>query len=89
MSASVDVLLVEDEADLAAATRDYLSSFGLHVLHCPDAESALASAGARAPSVLLLDVNLPGMRGFQLCPEPRRSTRAPLILVPPRIADVD
>ncbi|PZU29105.1 MAG: DNA-binding response regulator, partial [Actinomyces sp.] len=27
MSASVDVLLVEDEADLAAATRDYLSAF--------------------------------------------------------------
>ena len=31
MSASVDVLLVEDEADLAAATRDYLSAFGLRV----------------------------------------------------------
>ena len=38
---AVDVLLVEDEADLAAATRDYLSAFGLRVTHCPDAESAL------------------------------------------------
>ena len=64
MSASVEVLLVEDEADLAAATRDYLSAFGLHVLHCPDAESALASAGARAPGVVLLDVNLLGADDF-------------------------
>jgi DNA-binding response regulator regX3 len=89
MSASVDVLLVEDEADLAAATRDYLSAFGLHVLHCPDAESALASAGARAPGVVLLDVNLPGMCGFELCRELRGSTRAPIIFVSARSADVD
>jgi len=89
MSASVDVLLVEDEADLAAATRDYLSAFGLHVLHCPDAESALASAGARAPGVVLLDVNLPGMSGFELCRELRGSTRAPIIFVSARSADVD
>ena len=89
MSASVDVLLVEDEADLAAATRDYLSAFGLHVLHCPDAESALASAGARAPGVVLLDVNLPGMSGFELCRELRGRTRAPIIFVSARSADVD
>ena len=89
MSASVDVLLVEDEADLAAATRDYLSAFGLDVLHCPDAESALRSAGARAPGVVLLDVNLPGMSGFELCRELRGSTRAPIIFLSARSADVD
>ena len=89
MSAPVDVLLVEDEADLAAATRDYLSAFGLNVLHCPDAESALASADARAPGVVLLDVNLPGMSGFELCRELRDGTRAPIIFVSARSADVD
>ncbi|WP_229118442.1 hypothetical protein [Actinomyces israelii] len=37
---AVDVLLVENETDLAA-TRGCLSAFGLRVTHCPDAESAL------------------------------------------------
>ena len=35
MSAPVDVLLVEDEVDLAAVTRDYLEAFGLHVAQLP------------------------------------------------------
>jgi len=89
MSASVDVLLVEDEADLAAATRDYLSAFGLNVLHCPDAESALASVDSRRPGVVLLDVNLPGMSGFELCRELRGRRRAPIIFVSARSSDVD
>lgn len=89
MSASVDVLLVEDEADLAAATRDYLSAFGLRVTHCPDAESALRSARARAPGVVLLDVNLPGMSGFELCRRLRSDSQVPIIVVSARSADVD
>ena len=89
MSASVDVLLVEDEADLAAATRDYLSAFGLRVTHCPDAESALRSARARAPGVVLLDVNLPGMNGFELCRRLRGDSQVPIIVVSARSADVD
>ena len=88
MSAPVDVLLVEDEVDLAAVTRDYLEAFGLHVLSCPDAESALRHLRPQAPGVALLDVNLPGMSGFELCRH-LRDRQVPVIFVSARGTDVD
>ncbi|WP_299046485.1 response regulator transcription factor [uncultured Actinomyces sp.] len=88
MSAPVDVLLVEDEVDLAAVTRDYLEAFGLHVLSCPDAESALRHLRPQAPGVALLDVNLPGMSGFELC-QHLRDRQVPVIFVSARGTDVD
>ena len=88
MSAPVDVLLVEDEVDLAAVTRDYLEAFGLHVLSCPDAESALRHLRTQAPGVALLDVNLPGMSGFELC-QHLRDRQVPVIFVSARGTDVD
>ena len=88
MSAPVDVLLVEDEVDLAAVTRDYLEAFGLHVLSCPDAESALRHLRPKAPGVALLDVNLPGMSGFELC-QHLRDRQVPVIFVSARGTDVD
>ena len=88
MSAPVDVLLVEDEVDLAAVTRDYLEAFGLHVLSCPDAESALRHLRPQAPGVALLDVNLPGMSGFELC-QHLRDRPVPVIFVSARGTDVD
>lgn len=89
MSPEVDVLLVEDEADLAAAIRDYLEAFGLSVLHCPDAESALESARRRPPGAALLDVNLPGRSGFELCRDLRAAGRMPIIFVSARSSDID
>ena len=88
MSAPVDVLLVEDEVDLAAVTRDYLEAFGLHVLSCPDAESALRHLRPQAPGVALLDVNLPGMSGFELC-QHLRDRQVPVIFVSAHGTDVD
>ncbi|CAM3126189.1 response regulator transcription factor [Actinomyces slackii] len=89
MSADTEVLLVEDEADLAAAVRDYLEAFGLSVHHCPDAESALAAASWRAPGVVLLDVGLPGMSGYELCRRLRAISQVPIIFVSARASDVD
>ena len=63
----VDVLLVEDEAELARSTREYLEAFGLRAEHRATAEAALADLPALAPAVVLLDVALPGMSGFALC----------------------
>ena len=70
----VDVLLVEDEAELARSTREYLEAFGLRAEHRATAEAALADLPALAPAVVLLDVALPGMSGFALCARLRRAS---------------
>ena len=89
MSAAPDVLLVEDDADLAAATRDYLSAFGLGVEHHVDAEAARDAVRHAPPGVILLDINLPGISGFDLCRELRAVTDAPIIFISARATDVD
>ena len=86
----VDVLLVEDEAELARSTREYLEAFGLRTEHRATAEEALADLPALAPAVVLLDVGLPGMSGFALCSRLREAAPgAGVIFVSARTSEAD
>ncbi|QWW19197.1 response regulator transcription factor [Schaalia sp. 19OD2882] len=79
MSTAVDVLLVEDEVDLAQSTVDYLYAFGITVQHVTDAEEAMAAFEESGARVVLVDVGLPGMSGFALCSQLK--TRHPGVVV--------
>lgn len=86
----VDVLLVEDEAELARSTREYLEAFGLRAEHRATAEEALADLPALAPAVVLLDVGLPGMSGFALCSRLREAAPgAGVIFISARTSEAD
>ncbi len=86
----VDVLLVEDETELARATCDYLEAFGVSTAHRTSAEAALVDLAGLAPRVVLADVNLPGMSGFALCSRLREAAQArPIILVSARTTEAD
>lgn len=86
----VDVLLVEDEAELARSTREYLEAFGVRAEHRATAEAALADLPALAPAVVLLDVGLPGMSGFALCARLREAAPgAGVIFVSARTSEAD
>ena len=86
----VDVLLVEDEAELARSTREYLEAFGLRAEHRATAEAALADLPALAPAVVLLDVGLPGMSGFALCSRLREAAPgAGVIFISARTSEAD
>ena len=61
------ILLVDDEPDFLEAARLSLESGGYTVLTAPDGESALEIARTREISLAVMDVNLPGMDGFELC----------------------
>lgn len=86
----VDVLLVEDEAELARSTREYLEAFGIRAEHRATAEAALADLPALAPAVVLLDVGLPGMSGFALCARLREAAPgAGVIFISARTSEAD
>ncbi len=86
---SCDVLLVEDEAELGSSIAEYLGLSGVRVRHVLDAESALAALEHDPAPVILLDINLPGMSGLQLCRQVRERSDAPIVFLSARGGDGD
>ena len=76
------ILVVEDEPDIALGLEEDLRRHGYEVQSVGDAENALRLARAQAWDLILLDVMLPRMDGFQVCRELRRARiQTPVILL--------
>src|SRR5215207_9312338 len=65
------VLIVDDDASLRALLRELLQRIGLDVVEAEDGESALRSAARQPPSLVLLEVQLPRVGGYEVCHELR------------------
>jgi len=61
------VLLVEDDVIQAAATKEILMKVGYEVLHAEDGINAIRLVKSEKPDIILLDVVLPGMDGYEVC----------------------
>ena len=88
-SGRVDVLIVEDERELAEATAEYLDAMGISSHHEPTAEAALDVLSRREAGVVLLDVNLPGDSGFAFCRQLRQASQVPVIFISARGSEDD
>jgi CheY-like chemotaxis protein len=64
--AGVHVVIVDDNADVRRAYREGLGILGYRVTEAADAEAALRATADAAPAVVLIDIHLPGMNGYQL-----------------------
>lgn len=71
---ALEALLVEDSQTQAMQIKETLESVGLRVRVAHDGAEGLREAVANPPQLIVLDVNLPGMDGFQIC---RRLKRTP------------
>lgn len=78
---NVRVLLVEDEPAVAMTLSDLLAGEGYEVETASDGRTGLARASNEAFDVLVLDVMLPGMNGFDVCRELRRMGKDVAILM--------
>ncbi|MBK7395111.1 MAG: response regulator transcription factor [Myxococcales bacterium] len=81
---TIRVLLVEDDARLARLTAKYLESHGLLVFVVGDGQEALAQAAVLRPDVVLLDLMLPGLDGFEVCRQLRERLDVPILMVTAR-----
>jgi CheY-like chemotaxis protein len=63
----IKVLVVDDNRDAANALAGMLELLEYQVIPVYDGRSALASARAECPQVVILDLNLPDMSGYQVC----------------------
>ncbi len=65
-SVSISVLIAEDEMNIAESLRFILERADCHVRHAADGERALQEARAKTPDVMILDVMLPSLNGFDV-----------------------
>ena len=66
------ILIIEDEAPMRTALTDLLAAEGYRVLSAVDGESGLRRALDEKPDLILLDIMMPKLDGFELCAELRR-----------------
>ncbi len=83
------VLVVEDEEMVAEVLGHYLSRNGHVVRWVSDGEAALGALEDFAPDLIVLDVMLPGVDGFEVCRRVRERTATPIMIVSARRHEYD
>jgi two-component system alkaline phosphatase synthesis response regulator PhoP len=86
------ILVVDDEPGIVAIARDYLERAGFRVIVAGDGPSALRLARAERPSLLVLDLMLPGMDGLDVARALRQDPAThtlPIIMLTARVEETD
>ncbi|WP_080876089.1 response regulator transcription factor [Oceanobacillus timonensis] len=84
-----NILIIEDEKDIAELERDYLEINGFQSDIAMTGEEGLKLAAANSYSLILLDLMLPGIDGFDLCEKLRGILDVPILMVTARKEDID
>lgn len=85
-----EILVAEDEANIREALADLLESEGYAVRATADGVATLAAYREKRPDLLLLDVNMPKMNGFDVCREIRKTdARLPIVILTARVEEID
>lgn len=84
-----NILIVDDDRDLSFITADTLESYGYEVMSAADPDEAFAILENVQFQLILLDINLPGMSGFEVCQELRRISKVPVIFASARTGEED
>jgi two-component system catabolic regulation response regulator CreB len=83
------ILLAEDEPSIADNIVYALKTEGFEVVWCPTAEKALAAFAQGDASLVILDVGLPDINGFDVCRQIRKGSAVPIIFVTARKDEID
>ena len=79
-----DILIIEDNPELGILIRDHLRNNGCTAELCPDAESGLELLEKENFRLILLDVMLPNMNGFETCTVVRETRDIPILMMSAR-----
>ncbi len=83
------VLVVEDEENLLTALTYNLGREGYTVLTATDGQAALALARSHSPDLIILDVMLPELDGFEVCRILRRESEVPIMMLTAKGEEID
>ena len=89
-TAMAEILIVDDERVICAGLAQLLSGAGFAVREARDGKSALAAVAERRPDMVLLDIMMPGMDGFEVCEKLLASDRdLPVIFLTAKDSESD
>lgn len=74
-------MVVDDDKNICELLRLYLEKEGYSVILSHDGEEAVVKFNALKPDIILLDVMLPGLDGWQVCREIRKKSNVPIIMI--------
>ena len=83
------ILIIEDETSIADLEKDYLELSGFEVEIENDGEEGLKRALGEDFNLLILDLMLPGVSGFDICRQVREEKNVPIIMVSAKKDDID
>lgn len=85
----IRALLIDDDLDFAKLLLDYLTTHDVQLVHAEDGQKGLDLLAAEKIDVVLLDVMLPGMDGFEVCRRIRAAHDVPVVMLTARGDDAD
>ncbi len=83
------ILVVDDEANIVELARMYLEKEGFRVAAARDGAAALALVSERPPALMVLDLMLPEVDGWEVCRQVRAKSNLPILMLTARDEDVD
>ena len=83
------ILVVDDQGSVRQLLREYLTEQGFRVLTAADGQDALHMARHEPPDLILLDIMMPRLDGYQFLREYRREHRTPVIIITAREEETD
>jgi CheY-like chemotaxis protein len=92
VSRKTTILVVDDEPDIVRIVTRIMESCDYEVVTAQDGFEALSAAQESKPDVIILDLNLPGMNGFEVCHRLRttEATRAiPIVMMTAAYVSID
>ena len=83
------ILVVDDNASIRTLVRDYLTEQGMRVVTADNGQNALYTARQEKPDLILLDIMMPEMDGYQFVTAYRKENDAPIILLTAKLEEND
>lgn len=83
------ILIIEDESTIAELEKDYLELSGFEVAVANDGKEGLKKALNQDYDLIILDLMLPGVDGFEICRQVREAKNTPIIMVSAKKEDID
>ncbi|MFP5212404.1 MAG: response regulator [Acidobacteriota bacterium] len=84
-----DILIVEDEIKIVKVLKDYLESAGYRASCLDNGDEVVPWVRRSAPSLILLDIMIPGKDGMEVCREVRKFSEVPIIMITARVEEID